>query len=281
MSHGAITVINAIPCGIGAAVGIDMTTNARFRTGGNERTVNIMNDPAEDTGMARICVRDTFRHFGIDEPEGWSLTVDSDIPISRGLKSSSSACNAIVSSVSELISREYGIAGFGASDDDVLEMIRLGVRCAVDAKVTVTGAFDDACACHLGGLVITDNGNNTLLKRARVKEHDVILLVPEKRIRKHTIDRERFRMLADDMARLAKVAERDWYSALIENGSLVARAVGADNSIADRAMDMGAAAAGMSGTGPAISIVVKKNEGPSFLNDLDHCGHEAIVTRTR
>jgi shikimate kinase len=280
MSHGAITVINAIPCGIGSTVGIELTTKAEFKIYGTQRNVNIVNERSENTEMAAICVRNAFEHFRIAEPKGWSLRIISEIPISRGLKSSSSACNAIVSAVAEKIFKEHG-KGFERTEEGVLEMIRLGVRCARDANVTVTGAFDDACGCHLGGLVITDNNNDMLIGRSEVDRHDVILLIPDAKIRKPSLDVNRFREIADDVRELVNIADNDWYSALTRNGALVARAVGVDDKIAKKAIQMGALAAGVSGTGPAISIVVGKNEGKKFLKDLGHEGYDAILTRTR
>jgi shikimate kinase len=281
MSHGAITVINAIPCGIGAAVGIDLRTHARFVPGGRERSVSIANDPNEDTKMARICVMNTFKHFRAAEPEGWSLAVDSEIPISRGLKSSSSACNAIVSAVAGRIAEDRGTAGFGTGKDAQLDMIKLGVKCAIEANVTVTGAFDDACACHLGGFVITDNEKMSLIRHTAAEKNDVILLVPEKKIRKPGLDRERFYALSGKMEKVVKTAERDWHAALTLNGELIAAAVGIDDSIAKEAMRMGALAAGVSGTGPAIAAVVGRGDGASFLKDLDISGYEAIIAGTR
>jgi shikimate kinase len=279
ISHGAITVINAIPCGIGATVGIDLLTSSEFVVSGTERSVRIANDPGEDTNMARICVKNTFLHFGIEEPEGWSLTVDSQIPVSRGLKSSSSACNSIVSSVTEWISKEHGKRFEGR--DGTIEMIRLGVRCAREANVTVTGSFDDACGCHLGGLVITDNGKDEIMMRADVDVKDVILLVPEMKIRKPSLDKDRFYTFASVSSEIAELAKKDWCSALTKNGALVAKALGIDDTMSGKAVSMGALAAGMSGTGPAISIVVEKNCGASFLKDLEHNGYDAIITRTR
>ena len=271
MSHGAITVVNAIPCGIGAAVGIDLRTRAEFEPHRTGRTVRITNDPGEDTKMAEICVRNTFRHFLTDEPKGWSLTVDSEIPVSRGLKSSSSACNAIISSVSGRIGGEIGDS----------ELIRLGVICAREAGVTVTGAFDDACACHMGGFVITDNTKDELLRRTDAEENDVILLVPEDKIRKSSVDRRKYLDMAEKVREILKVAENDWYSALTKNGEIVSRIEGIRDGISADALKMGALAAGVSGTGPAISVVVGKGDGRSFLKDLEHRGYDAIVARTR
>jgi len=279
ISRGAVTVVNAIPCGIGATVGIDLVTSSEFIVRGDERSVRIVNDPGEDTDMARICVRNTFLHFGIEEPKGWSLVVDSQIPVSRGLKSSSSACNSVISSVTEWISKEYGKRFEGY--DGTIGMIRLGVRCAREAGVTVTGSFDDACGCHLGGLVITDNGKDEIIVHEEVEKKDVILLVPEMKIRKPSLDRNKFHEFASVSSELAELAKRDWCAALTKNGVLVANALGIDDRISERAVSTGALAAGMSGTGPAISIIVEKNGGASFLKDLEHKGYDAILTRTR
>ena len=281
ISHGAVTVVNAIPCGIGATVGIDITTKAGFSVSGSESTVSVVNDPAEDTKMAKICVRNTFLHFGTEEPEGWSLAVDSRIPVSKGLKSSSSACNAIVMAVSEWISSEYGKRTFGYTKNDVLKMIELGVKCAREANVTVTGAFDDACGCHLGGFVITDNTNNRLIRRIEVEENDVILLIPEAKIRKPSLNREAFFAVSEESKKLAKAAENNWYDSLTENGKLIAKVMNIDDSIAYKAIELGALAAGVSGTGPSVSVIVKKGDGGSFLKDLCPEGYASVVTRTR
>jgi shikimate kinase len=280
-SYGAVTVVNAIPCGIGAAVGIRLTTSADLTVDGNKRVVRIINDPNEDTRMAKICIKNTFRHFNMSEPEGWYLSVESEIPVSRGLKSSSSACNAIVSSATDHIVGEHGGNGFGTGKDGTLEMIRFGVGCAKEANVTVTGAFDDACACHLGGFVITDNKKNVLLEHDDVEDNDIILLIPERKIRKPSLNAEAFRAVSDKAACIIKKAKKDWYAALTENGELIAGVLGIDDGAASDAMRMGALAAGVSGTGPAISVVVGKGEGASFARDLDLDGYSAIITRTR
>jgi len=280
MSYGAVTVVNAIPCGTGAAVGIDLKTRACFVAGGSGKGVRIINDPDEDTGMAMICVKNVFEHFGVMEPDDWSLSVDSEIPVSRGLKSSSSACNAVISAVSGWIRNEHG-RGFNDKEEDTIEMIRLGTRCAREANVTVTGAFDDACACHLGGLVITDNKNDTILRRTAAEEYDVILLVPDRKIRKPSLDKQRLYALSERMTDILRLAERDWLSALTENGRLVAIALNIEDRVSTSAVNNGALAAGVSGTGPAVSVVVAKGDGKSFLKDLDHDGYISIVTRTR
>jgi shikimate kinase len=188
-SHGAITVINAMPCGIGSTIGVSLRTTAIFTPTGETKDVGISNDPSENKDMARICVSEAYNKMGIEEPEGWLLNISSDIPISRGLKSSSSACNAIISSV--LDSERF--------DMDVIERIKLGVNCARKANVTVTGSFDDACGCELGGIVMTDNTKDEIIFREDMDDHDVLLYVPKEKIRKTGLPLDRLKNISSEI----------------------------------------------------------------------------------
>jgi len=259
VSYGAITVVNAMPVGIGATIGVSLRTTASFTPEGNERIVRIKNDPAENTDMARFCVSESYAFMKKEEPEGWVLDIDSEIPISRGLKSSSSACNAIISSV---------MNENGFTIDDV-ELIKLGVKCAKRAKVTVTGSFDDACGCHLGGFVITDNVDNVILFKNSVEEYDVLIHVPEKKIRKTNLPLEELRALSPQMMDVIRLAKTDPLKAMTENGRLISSVSDVDNSVAESAMKNGALGAGMSGSGPAIAIVLKKGDAERFLEETE------------
>ena len=72
-------------------------------------------------------------------------------------------------------------AALGKTLDD-LEIVKLGVEAAFDAKVTVTGAFDDACASYFGGIVVTDNLNREIVKQLPFTEDLAVLfhVPPEK-----------------------------------------------------------------------------------------------------
>ena len=37
------------------------------------------------------------------------------------------------------------------------EILNAGVKASIETKVSLTGAYDDACACYYGGFVVTDN----------------------------------------------------------------------------------------------------------------------------
>ena len=99
-SYGAVSVINAIPCGIGATMGISLETNVTYSEGGEGRDIEIVGAKNMSKAMARICVKKTLERIRADRSIPYSLTIDSQIPPSRGLKSSSSVCNAIISALS-------------------------------------------------------------------------------------------------------------------------------------------------------------------------------------
>ncbi len=270
-SHGSITVINAMPCGIGATIGVGLETQAIFSSTGGSRDVTIGNDSGEDTTMARICVHMAYETAGIPEPDDWSLRTESDIPVSRGLKSSSSACNAILRAVLGELGHEM----------DPVELIRLGVKCAREAKVTVTGSFDDACGCGLGGIVVTDNRRDEIIDRADIGDFDVVIHVPRFKIRKSTVPIDALHAVAPRIQEAIDIAMTDPFRAMTMNGTIISTVQGVDNSLANRAMGMGALGAGMSGSGPAIAMVVPKGDGASFAKDMGLNPDETILTQTR
>ncbi|MEM2054003.1 MAG: shikimate kinase, partial [Nitrososphaerota archaeon] len=93
-AHGAITIVNAISIGKGAAMGIDLYTEATVEIGGRDIDVVIKENPDEDTTLAKAAVRKILKLAQMDC--GAYVEIRSNIPIGRGLKSSSAAANAIV-----------------------------------------------------------------------------------------------------------------------------------------------------------------------------------------
>ena len=267
-SYGAVSVINAIPCGIGATMGISLETNVTYSEGGEGRDIEIVGAKNMSKAMARICVKKTLERIRADRSIPYSLTIDSQIPPSRGLKSSSSVCNAIISAVLQ----EHG------AEMDTIEMIRLGVECAREAKVTVTGSFDDACGCHLGGLVFTDNRKDMLLSRTEVPSYDAVLMIPKETIEKKTISVAKYAAKRDEMQRIIETAKEDPLAALTANGRVVADVIGMDNSLAERALELGALAAGVTGTGPAVAVIAERGRGKSIARKL---GGRYILSETR
>jgi len=246
-AFGAATIVNAIALGRGAAFGIDLWTTAKVTiTKSKEIQVIIRNDPAENTLLAVNTVRHIFKHF--DVRAGAEVAVDSNIPIARGLKSSSVAANAIGLATVKALGKK-------ASGMDVVSM---GVDAAIESKVTLTGAFDDACASFFGGAVVTDNFTRRLIRRFGINEDpQVLLFIPrEKRYTIHT-DLEQMRRIAPLVEIAWETAlHGDYWKALTLNGYIYSTEMNLDRSVALTALNAGAIAAGLSGKGPTTVAVV-------------------------
>lgn len=269
ISWGAVSVINAMPCGIGAVIGTELGTRSEFVPDGDSRVVKIMNDDSEPTLLAELCVSASYEVAGIEEPEGWCLTTCSDIPPSRGLKSSSSACNSIISAVFDEIGYK----------SDPMDIIKLGVECAKRAKVTRTGSFDDACGCHYGGFVITDNRIDEILLIQDFPMYDVVVHIPKLKIRKESLDLDALKRVADEQRGVIELSKTDPLKAMTLNGRIIAKASKLDNSVADAALEAGALAAGISGSGPATAIILEHGRAYEFLEETGL--EDTIVTKTR
>jgi len=250
VSHGAATIINAIATGKGAAIGVDLWTKARVQLTDKAGVIEgkIVSDPREDPILIEKTVRRVLKHFYLEGKFGAKVETWSNIPIARGLKSSSAAGNAIALAT---------VAALNKNLDD-LTIVNLSVDGAIDAKVTITGAFDDACASYFGGIVITDNMKRRVVKRFETTENLTVLFhVPPEKI--YTVDSDVHRMKV--VASLVKIAYKEtlkgnYWAALTLNGLIYSSALGYNPSIAVDALMAGALAAGLSGKGPAVTAVV-------------------------
>ncbi|ABN07812.1 shikimate kinase [Methanocorpusculum labreanum Z] len=267
MSYGALSVINAVSTGKGAAFGIDLKTEATVQLISEpEFTVEIDGHPTESVSLARFSVEEVLQRYPNAGMNGAVIRTTSNIPISQGLKSSSSAANAIISATA---------AALGVTIDP-LEIGRIGATAAIRAGVSITGAFDDACACQLGGLVFTDNSNRELLLRRPMPEgYTAVIHIPPFQIRKTTFPSEKMREMREMVAAAYDLAvEGDVFSAMYVNGRCTCEAIGITPETADRALSCGAAAAGLSGTGPATGILVPDEGLDEFL---DRFGRENVL----
>jgi len=254
ISHGAATVINAIATGNGAAVGVDLWTKATVtRTDeAGHVDVTICSDSSENPALAQKTVERILKHFGLEKEFGAKVETTSNIPVAKGLKSSSAAANAIALATTASLERSL---------DDVA-LVKLGVDGALDAKVTITGAFDDACASYFGGVVITDNMERRIIKRFELTEAIAVLFyVPSKKTYTVSSDVKRMKI----MASAVKIAYNqalngNYWAALTMNGLIYSSALGYDSSPAVDALTAGALAAGLSGTGPAVSAIVPEDK---------------------
>ncbi len=254
ISHGAATIINAIATGKGAAVGVDLWTKASVQLTDKPGIIegHIVSDPTEDSILIEKTVNKVFEYFNSEKSFGANVITRSNIPIARGLKSSSVAANAIVLAT---------VAALNRSLDD-LTVLNLSVNAAIEANVTITGAFDDACASYFGGVVVTDNLQRRIVKRFEIAEDLLVLFyVPQKKVYTRGSDVQRMKRVSSLVRTAYKEAVKgNYWSALTLNGLIYSSALGYNPSIAMDALMAGAVAAGLSGTGPAVAAIVPQEK---------------------
>ncbi len=254
IAHGAATIVNAIALGKGAAFGVDLWTKAEVKLTEEPGVISaeIVSDPKESTLLIEKTAALVLQRFGLEKSFGAKIKTHSSIPIARGLKSSSAAANATALATTTALGKKL----------DDLEIIKIGVEAAFDAKVTVTGAFDDACASYFGGIVVTDNLKREIIKQTPLQEDlSVLFHVPQQKAYTADSNVNRFKTVKP-LVEIAfeKALEGKVWEALTLNGLIYSSASNFNPTIAIDALAAGALAAGLCGKGPAVTAVVPKDK---------------------
>ncbi|MCL2359490.1 shikimate kinase [Candidatus Bathycorpusculum sp.] len=253
VAHGAATIVNAITLGRGAAFGVDLWTKAEVELTNKAGIIKaeITSDPKECPLLVEKTSTRVLERFGLEKSFGVQITTQSNIPIARGLKSSSTAANATALATVAALDKQL----------DDLEIIKIGVEAAFDAKVTLTGAFDDACASYFGGAVITDNLNRQILKQIPLPQDVVVLFyVPPQKAYTINSDVSRLKTVKSLVeTALEKAIDGKLWDALTLNGLVYSVASNQNPAIAIDALAAGAVAAGLCGKGPAVTAITPKD----------------------
>ena len=250
-ASGAGTIINAIATYKGSAFGIDLWTYAEVELGDDFRGIGgEIEDKSGDTRLVERCVELVLRKF--DLPLRGYVKTRSEVPMGSGLKSSSAAANAAVVATLDALGEE------SKAEISALDAIRIGVKAALDVGVSITGAFDDACASLLGGIVITDNKKMELVKRVE-KESEVLILVPRRQAFTADTDVKRSRLIAPWVNLAYELALTDKFEdAMTLNGFLYCSALNFDPEPMLKALECGVKGVSLSGTGPSFVALVNE-----------------------
>jgi shikimate kinase len=267
--HGAVSIVNAIATGNGSSLGISLRVNAevelarghgvRFLTGKN------------DDRLVNNIIRNTLPKEMI-ESNLITIKVKSEIPIGFGLKSSSAVSNAVALACSRLAKEEE-------EEVDDYAVLDAAVRASLDAKVSITGAYDDATACYFGGFTVTDNYSRRLIRREEAPENlYAIIFLPRNAPRKGDVHRlSNLSDLFTDAFRLAEAGE--YWKAMKLNGVLASAALGSTYLPVMAAIERGALAAGVSGNGPSIAAVAYEDEVGNIKSTLSKFEGTIIMSR--
>jgi shikimate kinase len=268
--HGAVSIVNAIATGNGSSLGISLMVNAevelarghgvRFLTGKN------------DDRLVNNIIRNTLPKEMI-ESNLITIKVKSEIPIGFGLKSSSAVSNAVALACSGLAKEEE------EEEVDDYAVLDAAVRASLDAKVSITGAYDDATACYFGGFTVTDNYSRRLIRREEAPENlYAIIFLPRNAPRRRDVHRlSNLSDLFTDAFRLAEAGE--YWKAMKLNGVLASAALGSTYLPVMAAIERGALAASVSGNGPSIAAVAYEDEVEDIKSALSKFEDTIIMSR--
>jgi len=245
--HGAVSIVNAIATGKGATLGISLQVEAVIEaTAGT----GIYYENKESSRSARLIRSVIEKAVPKNDLQNSKLTISlkSEIPSGYGLKSSSAISSIVSLACAKLFKPQI----------NDLEVLRHGVEASIESRVSITGAFDDACACYFGGFVVTDNYNQKIVKSEKASEDlSAVIFIPRSRKRGNI---RKLKVLDGVFAQAWTLASNsDYWNAMLLNGLATSTILHSDPRILTSVVEAGALAASVSGNGPSIAAIAKKD----------------------
>ena len=250
LAHGACSLLHAAGTGYGASMALDLPILVRVLDKKSKRDVH------DNDGLLTHVV-DAWSAAGHTLPierERLHWAVHSKIPSQEGLKSSSALCVAAVRALCDST----------ATTLEMHEIVAIAVDAQIRAEITLTGSIDDTWACATGGWKLInanepDVAQGVLLEGDGPEKDDWMVLLVSRGPRKVRPTLEDFLPHQQQFVQaLNAIQDGNELVALTHNGRGVIGATKDHKAriLANDAMVNGARAAGLSGSGTAIVIVI-------------------------
>ncbi len=265
--HGAVSLVSAIANKKGATLGISLTVEA---TVGTSHGKGIIIQSKNKTLSSRLINKTVEKILTKKELEQNKITVslESEIPTGYGLKSSSAISSAIALACAKIFKPEL-------TDQQIL---LAGVDASIESKVSITGAYDDACSCYFGGFNVTDNAKKKIIRSEKIPTNLMaVILVPYNRRRGNVKNLKTLSSVFLNAWKLAKNA--NYWEAMIINGLATSTILNSDPKIITDLLQKGAIAASISGNGPAIAAIVKKGNEHNIKRVFSALDGKIIVSK--
>ena len=251
-AHGACSLLHAAGTGYGASLSLDLPVIVKALDRPSKRELN-------DPDNLLSAVVDTWVENELPLPDGlekddihWAVA--SKIPQSRGLKSSAAISVAAVKALCEATQ---------TSLDDA-DIVSLSSQAQTASGVSITGSIDDSWACLTKGWKLIDANaedisSGVIMEGAELNPDDWIVLIAAREPRKSRPQLEDFAPMFNEFEKaLIALQQGELLNCLTINGRAMC-AVTNDiqgRKIANDAFINGARSSGLSGSGPAVVIVV-------------------------
>jgi len=246
--HGAVSIVNAIATGKGATLGISLKTKAIVKISPGS---GVSIESRNKTISSRLINRVVQKVVPKSELEKFKVEIEleSDIPTGYGLKSSSAISSAVSLACAKLFRPKW-------TDKQIL---LAGVDASIESRVSITGAYDDACGCYYGGFAVTDNFKRKIMKLEKGPKNLVaVIFIPKSRKRGNVKNLKNLRPIFEQAWGLA--LDSDYWNAMILNGLATSTILNSDPKLITSLIEKGALGASVSGNGPAIAAISKKED---------------------
>ena len=264
MSHSAVTVVSAFASGRGVTIGISIPCKVTVELRKQEKKsslVNVVSKVPDPHGLIKTSAAHAIKSLKVSIPQEKKLVVkvDTVIPTAVGLKSSSAVSVAVTKAIFALFSASR------LTSSTTQKILRLSCEASIQSGASLTGAFDDAAACLLGGLVFANNPKFKLLRHESSPDElgsIIKILVPIK-TKKLTsaLNLSTYRDYKDQSLEAIRFAQKGVLVQAMLLNSII-------HSIIHRysmqpiisSITEGASASGVSGKGPAIFAICPSNK---------------------
>ena len=265
--HGAVSIVSAIANKKGATLGIELKVEVTIETSEGKGIVI----QSENRSLSSRLINKTIEKIVSKkdlEKNKILITLTSEIPTGYGLKSSSAISSAIALACAKIFKPKL-------TDKQILVA---GVDASIESKVSITGAYDDACSCYYGGFNVTDNGKRKRIHFERIPSNLIaVIFIPKNRKRGNL---KRLKILSPVFNNAWELAKgKKYWESMTINGLATSAILNSDPKIIIDLIEKGALAASVSGNGPSIAAIVKKGNVSNITKVFEALEGNIIVSK--
>ncbi len=269
-SGAAISVLNALFDGVGAALGIDLAVEAEVDRDDGAGAHDAIRPASSATPLVRATLDRARAEYAPGRAGPVRLTIRSEVPAAVGLKSSSAVGTAVALAYARAVGERPEPAA----------VARLAAETARAVGQSATGAFDDALASLLPGLWMADTRHATVLLHRPGPSGELLLWIPPGTHRPSPTILPRLEGRGDPSAR-ARLEADDLEGAMEANSEALERALGLPSVGREELRGGGARAVAVSGLGPAVAVLAPAPQLPELRAILSKRPGRLLVSRFR
>ena len=265
--HGAISLVNAIANQKGATLGIDLKVVAEIETSPGSGIIIKSENKSLSSRLINKTIEKIISKKDLEKNK-IVITLDSEIPTGYGLKSSSAISSAVALVCAKIFKPKF-------TDQQIL---LAGVEASIETKVSITGAYDDACSCYYGGFNITDNAKRKRIHFEKGPTNLIaVIYIPKNRKRGNLKNLKLLSSVFENAWELAR--KSNYWEAMIINGLATALILNSDPKIITNLIEKGALSASVSGNGPSIAAITKKENEVNIKKVFSNLEGRIIVSK--